>query len=297
MHIPGPSILVAGADSMIGAALIAELEATGWPVTGTGRRAKRDDKTLELDLADDMAHWESPARVDVLVICAGVTGMGECADDPEGSRKVNVDGISALAENFVAKGSFVIHLSSNQVFDGRRPFPPVDAAVSPITEYGRQKAEAERRILTLKNSVAILRMTKVLGQHDKLFETWLALLRKGEPIRPFSDVNFSPVPLKFVVSVLKTMAKLRPAGLFHLSGDKDVSYEYAARMAARMAGAKGELVRPLTAQSAEAYSEPQPKNTALDGASLVSFFGEAPPPVNQTLRAAFTEPGVLRPKP
>jgi len=284
-----PEILVVGADSLIGSALMVEFITAGWPVTGTTRQAKQMDGALQLDLADDMAHWGSPTPMDVVVICAGVTGVAECAEDPAGSHRVNVEGPSALSENFISKGSFVIYLSTNQVFDGAAPYPSPSDPTSPITEYGRQKAEAERRIMALKDKVAILRMTKVLGKHNKLFETWLTRLKKSEPITPFSDVNFSPVPLGFVVSALKRIVEERAPGLFHLSGEKDVSYEYAARMGGEIIGVDEGLILPATSQSLGVYTEPQPKNTALDITSFVSFYGGAPPPVDWTLRAVFAE--------
>lgn len=288
-----PATLVVGADSLIGSALMPELLAAGWPVIGTTRRAERAGSMVRLDLKDDVAHWESPAHVDVVIICAGVTALAECADDPEGSGRVNIDGITALAQNFGARGSFVVHLSTNLVFNGDNPLPGVDAAVSPITEYGRQKAEAEKRVLALKNRSAVLRMTKVLGKHNQLLDGWVSSLKNGEPITPFSDINFSPVPLGFVVSVLKRMAKAQQPGVFHISGEKDVSYEYAARMAARVTGADAGLVRPC--RSEEASTKPHPKHTTLDTAGLVSFFGKAPPPVDWTLNTAFTNPGALAP--
>lgn len=296
MTSKAPAILVVGADSLIGGALMLELETAGWPVMGTSRRREQADNVFQLDLADDMARWESLEPIDVAIICAGITGLNKCVDDPEGSRMVNVDGVSALAENFISKGSFVIYLSTNQVFDGAAPYPSPGDPTSPITEYGRQKAEAERRIMALKDKAAILRMTKVLGEHNKLFETWLTLLKKGEPITPFSDINFSPVPLGFVVSALKRMVDVQTPGLFHLSGEKDVSYEYAARMGGEIVGADEGLILPATSQSLGAYTEPQPKNTALDIASFVSFYGGAPPPVDWTLRAAFTGAIALRHK-
>ena len=76
--------------------------------------------------------------------------------------------------------------------------------LSPITEYGRQKAEVERRISKLGSSVSIVRFTKILGQVYPLFSSWLKTLQENKPIHPFSDMYMAPVDLVEPVEASKS---------------------------------------------------------------------------------------------
>jgi len=65
-----------------------------------------------------------------------------------------------VTERLQVQGSFVIFLSSNQVFDGTTPYRHSDEAVCPLNEYGRQKAAFENWLLGRSKPAAILRLTK-----------------------------------------------------------------------------------------------------------------------------------------
>ena len=116
------------------------------------------------------------------------------------ARSVNVTGTVALVERLVSQGAFVVHLSSAHVFDGTRPHRREHDQTCPVTEYGTQKADAERSILKLGDSVAVVRFAKIVGPTDPLFGGWATSLSAGQPISPFSDMTMSPVPLSCAVS-------------------------------------------------------------------------------------------------
>ena len=116
---------------------------------------------LYLNLAEDVSGWPVPDGVRAAVICAGVSSVGACANDPLGTAQVNVDGTVALANRLASEGAFVVFLSTGHVFDGSRPNHLAEDAFSPITEYGRQKAKTEAQLGELGDSVAIVRLSNV----------------------------------------------------------------------------------------------------------------------------------------
>ena len=289
-----PVTLIVGSDSLIGGALMAHLQRTGERVVGTTRRREAvDESRLYLDLSKDVEGWQCPWPVAVAVVCAGVTKLDTCRRNPVVTARVNVLGVSALVKNLVARGAFVIYLSSNQVFDGSVPYRPPDHPVSPVTEYGRQKAEAERQISQWGDSVAIVRFTKVLGPTIPLFSEWSEALRKGEIIQPFSDMYMAPVPLSCAVSVLRFVADLRLPGILQVSGNRDVSYAEAAHLGARILGVDTSLVQPVEASQSGRYTGLVPANTTLNIERLKSVLGIEPPDVQLTVEMAFVKPQVL----
>jgi dTDP-4-dehydrorhamnose reductase len=278
--------LVVGLDSLIGGELFRRLRNAGEQVVGTTRRSQQlDEGVAYLDLLEHPDKWQPPLPATVAILCAGVTRLQECQSDPGASARINVEAISALATNLASRGSFVIYLSTNQVFDGSKPLRAADDPLSPQTEYGRQKAEAERRIRPLGNSAAIVRFTKVFEPKPPLFLNWVKALRKGDEICPFSDMVMAPVPVRCAAEGLHRVAQTKRPGIFQMSADTDITYEEAARhLAARVSG-KDNLVHPIRASESGLFPAPLPMHTTLDASRFHREFGITPPNAWSTVDA------------
>jgi dTDP-4-dehydrorhamnose reductase len=283
--------LVVGSDSLIGGALMAHLQRAGQPVIGTTRRRAQVDSThVYLDLLDVVNGWGCPTPISLAVVCAGVTSIESCTRDAAATARVNVFAVFALIEQLVAAGTFVIYLSSNAIFDGSVPFCPPDTPPSPLTEYGRQKAEAERMISQWKTEVAIVRLAKVLSPKNALLFSWAEALSDGKVIHPFSDMYLAPVPLSCVVSTLRLIGDLRLPGVLQLSGQRDLSYSEAASLVGNLCGAPAGLIQPIAASQSDRYSAPVPANTTLNIDRLRTVLGIEPPDVRWTVQTALTRP-------
>ncbi len=203
---------------------------------------------------------------------------------------INVDRTVRLAERLVGDGTFVVFPSSSLVFDGSVPFCPADAKTNPTTEYGRQKAEAERRLLSLGNKVAIVRLSKVLCHHTALFAKWRVSLQGAEPIQPFSDMVLSPLHISLVTEVLLQIAKSRSPGIFQLSADRDVTYADAARRWNANLGCDPSLLQPRRAAQCGMDLESIPAHTTLDASRLGADFGLAAPSPWEAIDAILKPP-------
>jgi len=272
--------LVVGADSAIGQSVLAELLRQGKDAVGTTRRRERvDDDCLWLDLSSDLERWQPPFPVGAAVLCAGATKFAACERDPEQSAQVNIHGTVTLGRRLIGQGAFLILLSSNAVFDGTVPFAPAEAPVSPTTEYGRQKCEAERRLRELSEEVAIVRFSKVLSPRDSLLHSWLVKLRQGTAIHPFSDRAMAPVSLAFAVRVLELVTASRTRGIVQASANRDITYAEAAHYLARRIGADASLVQPTSMERSGLSLRNSATHTTLNSSRLDGAFGiEAPTP-------------------
>ena len=288
MKQSGEKWLVIGADGLIGRALADRLESAGKDVFETTRRyATVSEKRLFLDLAGDISDWQPPGQFSVAFLCAAMTSLNHCRKEPAQTAKVNVYHTVSLAKTLVESGTFVIFPSTNLVYDGSIPFRKAEDPVCPVTEYGRQKAEAERQLLVLGDSVSIVRFTKVLGLNTPLFKGWIQALQDGETIHPFSDMVMAPVPLSFAVDVLHRVAEARLPGIVQVSGEKDVTYEQVARHIAQCIGASPDLVQPMRSEEAGLQIESIPSHTTLDTTRLRVELGMEPPDVWATIDSVF----------
>lgn len=281
--------LVVGAAGMIGEALARSLRSSSEKVVGADLwRDNLGSEKIFLNLSSDPSEWKLPQRIKTAYICAGITRLEDCRRDPVGSSRVNVAGTLNLVEALISKGTFIVFLSSNQVFDGTIPNVSALQPQNPINEYGRQKAAVEKVLSQWPELTAIVRLTKVVGP-DSIFSGWAQSLRQGQPIRPFTDMVVSPVLLATVVSILKLIGDQRLGGIWQISGEHDVSYCDAAMIGGKIMGVDLNLIRPWTIAEAGLDLEANPANTTMDTDRIRNDFGLAPPHVRWTIKNHFQQ--------
>lgn len=263
-------ILVVGGDGLIGAELFRLLGVAGENVVATTRR--RDTEAIYLDLAQADT-FNVPRGVKTAVLCAGMSSLQQCADDPEGTSRINVKGSATVARKVAAAGGKVIALSTNLVFNGANPAARADEPLSPCCEYGRQKAALETQLEG--SQFACVRLTKVMETLQPRFRNWKDVLAAGGEVSALDRLRFSPVLLGEVSAALAELARNFQPGIFHISGDRDFSYREAATELAALLGAEGKQVRADFAGGLHLFS-PIPESATLgrsapSGASRWSF--------------------------
>jgi len=265
---PGQPVLVVGGDGMLGRHLTDTFARSQTPVwTSTRKTADVSRRRLFLDLAQPPNQFSPPfSGAGIAILCAAITSQAQCEREPMATQRVNVDHTVALAERLVQVGMFVIFLSSNAVFDGEKPLVPADSPACPVTEYGRQKARTEARLLEMGEQVAIVRLTKVLAPDTALLKDWAANLGAGRAVHPFSDAVMAPISAAFTVDLVRRVATIRQAGVVQVSASQDISYEMAALHLAHLLSAPSALVKPASYRDAGIAN--MPRHTTLEPSSL-----------------------------
>jgi dTDP-4-dehydrorhamnose reductase len=278
--------LVVGGDGLIGRALVRRLEGEGRAVLATTRRRGcAGPLRPHLELAQDPSAWAPPSPVSVAFLLAAAANQLSCCADPVAARRINVDSTVALARRLVSLGAFVVFTSTNLVFDGEQARYPTCAAPHPTSEYGRQKAEAERALRALGPRVAVVRLTKVLAADQPLIGGWVEALRAGRPVEAFSDLICAPMPVDFVAPALARIGAHRKGGLFHLSGADEVSYADLARSLATRLGADPGLVRPTTSVAAGVRLQSLPRHSSLDAQEAAAALSLQPPALDAVIES------------
>ena len=282
------SPLIIGADSLIGSSLMNNFELSGINVQGTTRRSYSSSNNLIFfDLTSDISRLELPLFFNSAVICAGIASLEECRQHPNKTYCINVKAISSLVDKLVGNGIFVVYISTNKVFDGSKSYQSADDPLSPITEYGKQKAEVENNISKHGNMVSILRLSKVLVPNNSLFSEWKKALLSNQAIHPFSDMYMSPIPVSLVVKVVLSIIDIRLSGILQVSGNKDISYADAGKIGCRVLGANNQLIKPAKATNIKPDIECIAANTTLNTDRLRSELKLESPDVKQTIKSAF----------
>ena len=123
---------------------------------------------------------------DCVIICAAITNIAECEENPNLCKKINLINTIRLIDNVIANDSFVIFLSSSAVFDGTQSFYKHTDETNPISEYGKCKNFVEEHIK--KNNVNILvavpstiQRIKLYYGNNKINHPFKVLIMTGEP--------------------------------------------------------------------------------------------------------------------
>jgi dTDP-4-dehydrorhamnose reductase len=144
---------------------------------------------------------------------------------------VNTAGSLHVASAAAAVGARLVHLSTDVVFDGRKGSAYVEEdPLSPVTAYGRAKAEAERLVADAHPAALIVRTSLLYGGPEPSRHE---LAARDPGLTFFSDEIRSPVHVADLAAALLELAALEVSGPLHVAGADAVSRAELAELIAR----------------------------------------------------------------
>ena len=162
---------------------------------------------------------------------------------------VNVEGSENVARAAAAVGARLVHLSTDVVFDGRKGEPYVeDDPLSPVTDYGRAKAEAEARVARAHPQALIVRTSLIYGGAQRSAQPSKHELAAHDPaLTFFTNEIRNPVQVGDLAEALLELAELDVSGPLHVAGADAVSRAAFAELVtgSAVAGAAAPPSRPL----------------------------------------------------
>ncbi|KRE02079.1 hypothetical protein ASE63_06795 [Bosea sp. Root381] len=196
------------------------------------------------------------------------------------AQAVNARAPGQMAQACAEMGASFIHVSTDYVFGEaiNRPWRENDP-VSPINNYGRLKAEAERNVLAVGEGVCIARVAWLFGD-GRDFITHL-LRAPGDVAKVACDQIGSPTPIFALARRLLRLAEHMKAGdgiprILHLAGSPAVSradWVAAAFQALQKAGRRTPRIERVP-MAYFASAAPRPRYSALDCSLAAELFGE-----------------------
>jgi dTDP-4-dehydrorhamnose reductase len=203
--------------------------------------------------------------------------------DGEHAAEVTVHGAQIVAAAARRVGARLVHLSTDVVFDGARTGRYVeDDEPSPVSAYGRAKAESERAVLELVPPALVVRTSllyggAVPGPHE---EVALEAAQGERDAVFFTDEIRCPTVVSDLADALLDLLDTDAAGLLHVAGHDAVSrYEFA-RLVVRAAGLPTEALRPARSVDSGLV---RPLNCALDSSRAAGLVTTPPRGVHEVL--------------
>jgi dTDP-4-dehydrorhamnose reductase len=176
-------------------------------------RLRQDASTERVEIRDASAVRELLERVQPDVVI-------HTAYRQEDAR-VNVEGSENVARAAAAVGARLLHLSTDVVFDGRKGAPYVEGdPLSPVTGYGRAKAEAEKRVAAAHPGALLVRTSLVYGGAEPSKHELAAC---DPDLTFFTNEIRNPVQVTDLANALLELAVLDASGPLHVAGSDAVS--------------------------------------------------------------------------
>ena len=160
---------------------------------------------------------------------AAWTDVDGAESDPEGARRVNVDG----TRNVAALGVPVVYFSSDYVFDGSKREPYLESdEPGPLSVYGRTKLDGEREV----REGWIVRSSWLFGWTGTNFvRTMLRLGEERDEVSVVADQTGSPTYVGHLAEATRELLAL-PQGIWHVAAEGECTWAEFARAIFEEAG-------------------------------------------------------------
>ena len=237
-------------------------------------------------------------RPTVIVNAAAHTAVDKAESEPELARLINATAPGVLAQEAHQLGAWLVHYSTDYVFDGSGSQPWVETDTpAPLSVYGHTKLEGEQLIAQHCPKHLIFRTSWVYAARGGNFaKTMLRLARERERLTVIDDQWGAPTGAELIADVTAhaiRQVQQRPvgphdeAGIYHLAASGHASWNsYAKHVLAQAAQAQPaiELVaKEVAPVPTSAFPTParRPHNSRLNTAKLQATFGLRLPPWQQ----------------
>jgi dTDP-4-dehydrorhamnose reductase len=203
-------VLITGAGGQLGRALAAAA-----PKGASLRTLTR----AELDIADAGAVASAFAAFapELVINAAAFTRVDEAEGAPQEAARANTLGPGVLAAACRTSSAWLMHVSTDFVFDGRQGSPYDTAAPpNPLSVYGRTKLAGEAAVLReLAGDAAVVRASWLYSAGGGFAARMLALMRSRPQLRVVSDQVGAPTHAAGLAGTLWALGTRRAAGLWH----------------------------------------------------------------------------------
>lgn len=204
-------VLITGASGQLGRALQKRLTEYYAP----------SHSALDITDPEAVGNFFSANKPDVVVNCAAYNFVDLAETNEEECFKVNAVGALNLARECLKFGSYMIHISSDYVFNGRKAgVYEANDKTDPLSVYGRSKAIGEQNVLNASGKNAVVRTSWLYSEMSNNFVS--AIIKAGKTcgsINVVDDQKGSPTYASDLALVICEMIKSRPSGIFHATNE------------------------------------------------------------------------------
>lgn len=172
---------------------------------------------------------------DLVLHTAGLTNVEACEANPGLAHHVNVELAAHVANACAERGTKLVHISTDHLFDGRNASVSETEPIAPVNRYGETKAMAEAAVLGAYPNPLVVR-TNFYGwgtsYRHSFTDNIIHSLRQGEHVTLFEDVFYTPILIDCLATAVHRLVEQNANGIFNVVGDDRLSkYAFGIKLA------------------------------------------------------------------
>ncbi len=258
--------------------------------------------TADFSQPESLAATVRAVAPQIIVNAAAHTAVDRCESEPEFARTLNATSPAVLAREAAALGAWLMHYSTDYVFDGSGDAPWSETSpTGPLSVYGATKLEGEAAIRASGCNHLILRTSWVYAARGGNFaKTMLKLAKERDALTVIDDQIGSPTGADLLADITAhalRAAVVRPglAGTYHAVAQGETSWHGYARHVIEFARAAGQPIKvapeAICAVPTSAFPTPakRPGNSRMNTRKLRDTFGLTLPAWQSGVERMLTE--------
>jgi dTDP-4-dehydrorhamnose reductase len=284
-------ILLFGRDGQIGWELQRALSVLGEVVAlGTDASSNPDGLCGDYTQLDGLAHTVRKVKPAVVINAAAYTVVDRAQSEPDLAHTINALAPAVLASQASALGAWLVHYSTDYVFDGSGHTPwTEEQEPKPLSVYGQSKWQGDQAVASTPQHLIFRTSWVYAAKGTNFAKTMLKLACERDTLSVINDQHGAPTSAELLAdstahALRSAIAKPALAGLYHCAAAGETSWHgYAQHVIARAAS----LGWPLKVHAHQVQAIPssgypsaatRPLNSRLDTTKLRTTFGLVMPP-------------------
>lgn len=231
----------------------------------------------ELDISNQQAieQFVAAHEIDGIVNCAGYTAVDKAEENEELCAMLNQHAPAYLAAAVEKRGGWMVHISTDYVFDGTHHTPYVETdEPCPNSVYGRTKLAGEQEVMQHCKRSVIIRTAWLYSTFGNNFVKTMIRLGKERPELGviFDQIGTPTYAGDLAKAIMAVVEKGIMPGIYHFSNEGVISWYDFTKAIHRLAGITTCHVRPL--HTAEyPTSANRPHYSVLDKTKIKTVYG------------------------
>lgn len=262
------NFLIMGASGQLGTAFVKAFVQQGISATGLSHQ--------ECDISNFNQVSSAIKRIkpDILINCSAYNDVDGAEQKTSQAFSANADGVRNLATLCKENKVFLVHYSTDYVFDGRKKMLYTETdQPSPLNQYGRSKLEGEQAVQEILKDYLLFRVSWVFGPGGINFLSKAMTWAKEQKELRISDDEISiPTYVDDIVDGTLSALGKGVSGLYHLTNTGHCSrYEWV-KFFFQIMGFNNKIVPVSSAEFHLAAT--RPTFSAMDNRKIIDVLGK-----------------------
>jgi len=286
-------ILVLGSSGLVGISLCNMLK-TQYNVFSTYHQTKccKEDMKLDILNIENIKNIFSKVNPEIVInLCGVYKNLEFCEKNKKLVMSINAESLKIISKLSNQHDAYLISMSSDFVFDGKKGNYNESDIPSPISFYGKSRLSGEKNIQNIAKKYCLVRTSMIYGKNsvrNTLADLIYSNISKGNSLELINDQYMTPTYLENFCSMIFEIIEKQYEGIIHLAGPEKLSkYEFGKKLL-KVIGVDDELLIPVS-KDHFSFGHKFPTDSSLNTEKATSFLNNKPEKIEFSIKDYFNK--------